>query len=196
MKKNDKKLIYFLIILIISLSSILLYKINKSEKDLYNETYEEADKILENINNINIYDNIPNQENNNNIIATSEKKSQDSQIKSDRIDSFIKISKLGIFSPVVKETSMTNLKVSPTKLWGCEPNTVGNYCIIGHNWKNDEQFSKINTLQIGDTAELTTTNGVTLKYSLYEKYNVNEKDLSFTSQKTNGSKELTLVTCC
>lgn len=28
------------------------------------------------------------------------------------------------------------LKISPTKFWGADPNEVGNFCIVGHNYRN------------------------------------------------------------
>ena len=28
------------------------------------------------------------------------------------------------------------LKISPTRFWGPEPNEVGNFCIVGHNYRN------------------------------------------------------------
>ena len=35
----------------------------------------------------------------------------------------------------VEETDAL-LKISPTKFWGPDPNTEGNFCVVGHNYRN------------------------------------------------------------
>ena len=87
------------------------------------------------------------------------------------------------------------LKISPTKFWGSDPNEVGNFCIVGHNYRNSRFFSKVPSLVNGDIIEITDTSGNTLRYSIYNKYEVVPEDLSCTSQLTNGKKEITLITC-
>ena len=87
------------------------------------------------------------------------------------------------------------LKISPTKFWGPNPHEVGNLCIVGHNYRNTKFFSKVPTLENGDIIEITDLDNKTLRYSVYDKYQVNPNDLSCTSQLTNGNKEITLITC-
>lgn len=87
------------------------------------------------------------------------------------------------------------LKISPTKFWGADPNEVGNFCIVGHNYRNSRFFSKVPSLVNGDVIEITDTSGNTLRYSIYNKYEVVPEDLSCTSQLTKGKKEITLITC-
>ena len=87
------------------------------------------------------------------------------------------------------------LKIAPTKFWGSDPNEVGNFCIVGHNYRNTKFFSKVPTLENGDVIEITDASGKTLRYSVYDKYEVVPEDLSCTSQLTNGRKEITLITC-
>ena len=87
------------------------------------------------------------------------------------------------------------LKISPTKFWGSNPNEVGNFCIVGHNYRNNKFFSKVPTLENGDIIEITDIEGRTLRYSIYNKYEVVPEDLSCTSQLTNGKKEITVITC-
>ena len=50
-------------------------------------------------------------------------------------------------------------------------------------------------LQIGDEIEITDLTGQTLIYSVYDKYVVEPNDTDCTSQRTNGLKEVTLITC-
>ena len=93
------------------------------------------------------------------------------------------------------DTHENLLKISPTKFWGADPNEVGNFCIVGHNYRNTKFFSKVPTLEMGDVIEITDSAGKTLRYSVYNKYEVVPEDLSCTSQLTDGKKEITLITC-
>ena len=87
------------------------------------------------------------------------------------------------------------LKISPTKFWGPDPNTEGNFCVVGHNYRNSKFFSKVPTLENGDIIEITDSNNKTLRYSVYSKYEVDPNDISCIDQNTNGKKEVTLITC-
>lgn len=87
------------------------------------------------------------------------------------------------------------LKNSPTKFWGPEINEVGNFCIVGHNYRNTRFFSKVPTLVNGDIIEITDLSGRTIQYKVYNKYEVDPSDVSCTTQLTNGRKEITLITC-
>ena len=105
------------------------------------------------------------------------------------------IPKLNLSYPVLAETSDKLLKISPCKFWGPNPNEVGNFCIVGHNYRNKKFFSKVPTLEMGDTVKLTDLSGRTLTYKIYDKYTVDPTDVKCTSQLTNGKKEVTLITC-
>ncbi len=89
------------------------------------------------------------------------------------------------------------LKISPCKFWGADPNEVGNFCIVGHNYRTNKFFSHVPELRIGDDIEITDMirNGETVTYKVYDKYIVDPDDVSCTSQRTNGLKEITLITC-
>ena len=92
------------------------------------------------------------------------------------------------------------LKISPVKFHGPEINEVGNYCIVGHNYRNGKMFGRLHELKNGDIVELEDLTGRKVKYKVYEKKVVEPTDTSCTSQKTkNGEdlrfRELTLITC-
>ena len=117
------------------------------------------------------------------------------------IEGSIKISKIGIDYPILlgttgseKETEAL-LKSSPCKFHGPELNEVGNYCIVGHNYRNSRFFSKVPTLVNGDIIEITDLSKRTILYKVYDKHIVKEDDLQDTDQRTNGKKEITLITC-
>lgn len=107
----------------------------------------------------------------------------------------LNIPKLGINYPVLSDTSEELLKISLNKYWGPEANEIGNYCIVGHNYKNTKFFSKLDQLVNGDIVELTDLTGRTLTYTIYDSYIVEPTDVSCTSQLTKGKKEVTLITC-
>jgi LPXTG-site transpeptidase (sortase) family protein len=107
----------------------------------------------------------------------------------------INIPSIGVNYPILAETTDNLLKVSVCRFWGGNANEVGNLCIAGHNYRNNRFFSKVLTLKVGDIIEITDLNNQTIKYSVYDKYTVDPKDRSCTSQVTNGKKIVTLITC-
>lgn len=110
-------------------------------------------------------------------------------------ESVITIPKIGISYPVLSDTSDELLEVSVNKYWGPAPNEVGNYCIVGHNYRNGKMFGRLSELEDGDIVQLEDTTGRTIQYQVYRKYVVEPTDTRCTSQLTNGRKELTLITC-
>ncbi len=117
------------------------------------------------------------------------------------VDAKIQIPKInveyGIVSGETKSVQETEelLKMSPVKFHGPEPNEVGNYCIVGHNYRNTKFFSKVPTLVNGDIIKITDMTGKTVEYAVYDKYTVVPEDVSCTSQETGGKTEITLITC-
>lgn len=194
MKKGERKIIFFLLLIIIIFSCILIYKIQASPKydeKLYDEIYEEYNQLFEN-------DQAEIKEKNNSAIS---KKDNQVYVKSDkhgkqyRVLGKIIIPKISIHYPIINETSEEYLKIAPTKLYGPEINEVGNFCIVGHNYKNNQFFSRLSELNVGDKVFLTPNNGKDLKYLVYNKYEIEETDMECTNQNTNGNVEITLITC-
>lgn len=107
----------------------------------------------------------------------------------------INIPSINLTYPVLSTYNDELLKKSPCKYWGPDPNQVGNFCIVAHNYRNTKFFSKVPELENGDIVEITDLSGTTLQYVVYDKYVINEKDKTCSSQKTDGRKEVTLITC-
>lgn len=107
----------------------------------------------------------------------------------------ITIPKIGVDYPILSETTTDLLKKSPCKFWGADPNQVGNFCIVGHNYRNSLFFSKVPTLENGDIIEITDLSNTTVQYSVYDKYTVAPDNTACTSQLTNGRREITVITC-
>ena len=117
-------------------------------------------------------------------------------------DGKITIPKINVEYPILDGESDSEaeteelLRMSPVKFHGPEINTVGNYCIVGHNYRNSRFFSKVPTLVNGDTIQITDfADNSTVEYVVYDKYVVDPTDVSCTSQNTDGRREITLITC-
>lgn len=111
------------------------------------------------------------------------------------VEAIIRIPRLEINYPVIAETSEELLKISINKYWGPAPNEVGNYCVVGHNYKSKKMFGRLSEAVNGDIIELEGIDGKVIKYSVYDKYTVDPTDTKCTSQLTNGRREVTLITC-
>lgn len=110
-------------------------------------------------------------------------------------EAVLNIPRLGINYPVLSEWSEELLKISLNKYWGPKPNEIGNYCIVGHNYKSGKMFGKLPEITNGDIIELKDMSGRVIKYSVYDRYVVEPTDTACTSQLTGGKRELTLITC-
>ena len=119
-------------------------------------------------------------------------------------EAIITIPKIDISYPVLSKTYDEFLEISVNRYWPeqgkLKPNEVGNYCIVGHNYRNGKMFGRLNELEHGDIVELQDMSGKTIKYEVYKKYVVEPTDTSCTSQLTEDGRELqfrelTLITC-
>lgn len=107
----------------------------------------------------------------------------------------IVIPKINVDYTILDHWSDELLKVSICKFHGANPNEVGNLCLVGHNWRNKRFFSKVPTLEIGDIVEITDLNKTTIDYEVYDIHTVDPSNTDDTTQKTNGRREVTLITC-
>lgn len=112
-----------------------------------------------------------------------------------KAEAILNIPSLDINYPVLSETSDELLKISLNKYWGPNPNEIGNYCVVGHNYKNGKMFGKLSKVEIGDKIYLTDNRRHTVTYQIYNKYVVSPTDVRCTSQLTGGKREVTLITC-
>ena len=118
-------------------------------------------------------------------------------------EAIITIPKIDITYPVLSETSDELLSISVNRYWPkpdkLKPNEVGNYCIVGHNYRNGKMFGRLNELVNGDIVVLEDMTGRKVQYAVYNTYIVNPDDTSCTSQLANGKpltrREITLITC-
>lgn len=111
------------------------------------------------------------------------------------IIAIIRIPKLGLEYPVLSEWDYNLLKNAVCKFHGADPNQIGNFCMIGHNYKNNKFFSQLVTLEERDIIQIQDMSGRVVDYAVYKNYVVEPDDTSCTTQETNGKKEITLITC-
>lgn len=210
-KKKNRYKIYF-IISIIFIIFLLIFSIyyeydrNKSEqvsKEILqnmNNNYGKTDIIMVVLNNENISDSSSSD-------TSFEKLKNSYNMYETVINGFkctavaeITIPRLNINYPILKgetgskEETEALLKSSPIEFYGNGANKPGNFCVAGHNYRNEKFFSKILNLDIGDIIEIEADNKK-IEYAVYNKYEVIPEDDSCTNQNTNGKKEVTLITC-
>lgn len=108
----------------------------------------------------------------------------------------VRIPKINITYPILSKTTDALMKVDPCKFHGPSPNEVGNLCIIAHNYRRKGVFfSDVENLVIGDIVEIKDLSQRTIQYEIYDIHTVWPDNVEDTTQKTNGRKEVTLITC-
>lgn len=107
----------------------------------------------------------------------------------------IEIPKLNIKYPILSNTNDEFLKIAPCRFYGPYPNEEGNLCIAAHNYDDNRFFSNLFEIDVNDEIKIYDCNNRAVSYYVYQKYETPETDTSCTSQNTNGTKEITLVTC-
>lgn len=108
----------------------------------------------------------------------------------------IMIDKLNVRLQILSKYTDEIMKISVCRLYGPKyPNQEGNFCIIGHNYRNTKFFSKLSTLEIGDTFKLVDVDENFVTYKIYDKYTVEPTDVSCLEQNNDGKRIVTLITC-
>lgn len=107
----------------------------------------------------------------------------------------LEIPKIDLETYVLKTYSNESLNISVVKFWGAKPNTEGNFCIAGHNFKNKNMFHDLKKLSVGDNLFIIDNNVGRVEYEIYDIYMVLPDDVSCLSQETKGEKQVTLITC-
>lgn len=183
-KKIHSKYVFFLrwqfilsiIILVISISYFII--------SYYKNNDDVSRQLLNNRNIASLYDQ--------NYIASPVYSSNNNTFE---VIGIISIEKINITYPILSHMNDELLKIAPCKFYGSNPNQVGNLCIAGHNFNNSTFFSDLPKLELDDIITIYDNYSTVLQYKVYYIDEVNNSDVSCTSQDTNGKKEVTLVTC-
>lgn len=193
MNKN-RRLIKIRIIILIILIFIILYvffKIYQESKIKLVETKNLNEEIFE-LYKENIE--ISNMDNNKNISKISNEKIESKYLNFDVIAK-LEIPIINLETVILKDYSKKALDVCATKFWGPNPNEIGNFCIVGHNYKKKNMFSNLINLKIGDEIYLSDNNNGKHKYNIYDIYKVKSNSTFPLEQETEGKKDVTLITC-
>lgn len=100
--------------------------------------------------------------------------------------------------PIIDEVSKSSIETSVAVLYppgGETINQPGNTVVIGHNYRNGVFFSNNKKLKVGDKIHVKDYRGVSLTYTIYNKFETSDQDISFYQRETDGKAELTLSTC-
>ena len=178
-KQKSKKLslsnfqfIISIIILIVLVFALLFYLFSLFKKE------NQSNELIDNYSIFKLYSdqNISSNESDNNIFG------------------IIEIPKINIYYPIISKISDEALKVAPCKISGNGPDKNSNLCIAGHNYNNSMFFSNLNLLNNNDEIFIYY-NDTKFVYYVFNKYEVDEGDLTPISDYTENTKELTLITC-
>lgn len=126
---------------------------------------------------------------------SSKSKKKVSQYYNYDVCGYIRIPKTGIKYPIIATLSKQALEKGVCVEYGPGPNEPGNTVIAGHNYLNRLFFSKNKNLNIGDKVYITDLYGVTVEYTIYNKFETSPQDTSYMFRDTGGIPEITLATC-
>ena len=190
--KKVKIIRNLIIIFVFSLLFFILLDIRKEEGIKENTEKILVEKINSEINN---GENLEKEQQSTDIKQNVEKEYIEKEFKGYKVNAKLYIPQINLETYVLEEYSIQSLLTSVTKFYGGEPNTVGNYCIAGHNYGPSNMFQNIKKLNQNDEIFLTDINGNKYKYVVYDIYKVWPNDTKCLTQETKGNIELTLITC-
>ncbi len=203
--------VFFIILLIalLCIAGYIAYKfisakiINDDSEEYIAEFENEIGELEEDIINDETVENAENQGENtkknkaktvNNARKSKSKKSVKKYYNYD-IGGYIRIPKTGIKYPIISTLSKQALEKGVCVEYGPGPNEPGNTVIAGHNYLNRLFFSKNKNLNIGDKVYITDLYGVTVEYTIYNKFETSPQDTNYMFRDTGGAPEITLATC-
>lgn len=111
----------------------------------------------------------------------------------------ISIPRLNIQYPIFSVDNTATLRVGTAAIYPANMeqalNKPGNVVIAGHNYRNSRMFSKLHTLQNGDSIYITNISGQKLEYKVYNNYTADENDFTYATRDTGEAIEISLSTC-
>ena len=201
-KKNDKKtkkriVNLFFILIFLGTLSFFIKERNIENKIIENKLLESNYNIENVSSDISKEDgkNITNSTNNINTTKQYEKENIIEEYKGYDVIAKLEIPKINLETYVLKTYSEEALKISVVKFWGADPNREGNFCIAGHNFKNNNMFKNLKKLEIGDNLFVIDEKQGRIEYEVFDVYKVLPENVECLSQETNGEKQVTLITC-
>ena len=96
---------------------------------------------------------------------------------------------------ILEEYTEEGMDICASKFWGPEPNEIGNFCIVGHNYNKENMFSNLINLKIGDEIYLIDNKNGKITYTIFDIYKVKPQNTFPLDQNTAGKRIITLITC-
>lgn len=96
---------------------------------------------------------------------------------------------------ILEEYTEEGMDICASKFWGPEPNEIGNFCIVGHNYNKENMFSNLINLNIGDEIYLIDNKNGKITYTIFDIYKVKPQNIFPLDQNTAGKRIITLITC-
>lgn len=107
----------------------------------------------------------------------------------------LEIEKIGLELPVIAELSDEALKTAPCLYAGPgTPEDVGNIVIVGHNYRNDSHFGRLDELEAGAVVQLTDMYGEVYDYEIYDIQTIAPDGVA-ALEDYEGERGLALITC-
>ena len=107
----------------------------------------------------------------------------------------LEIPKINLETNILKEYSEEGMKVCASKFWGANPNEIGNFCIAGHNYEQENMFHHLIDLTVGDELYVLDNKNGKYAYTIYDIYKVKPQNTDPIKQDTKGKRVVTLITC-
>lgn len=176
-----KKIVNLILIIIIACLVILVLSETEKEKNISKKSYN----FLSGENNIEKKE----------TIKEYPKEDFEENYKGYSVCAKLNIPVIELDTSVLGKYSAEALNVSVTKFWGVNPNENGNFCIVGHNFKNKNMFSKLKNLNLGDRLFITDKKIGKVEYEIFKIDTVVPEDVNCLTSITKNEKEVTLITC-
>lgn len=107
----------------------------------------------------------------------------------------IRIPDIYLEYPILKENTPEALETSLVLMYTSQGlNNPGNSVIIGHNYRNEIMFSRLDELKERDAIYITDTTGRKTEYRIYSIYTTEENENNYITRNTEGKKEISLST--
>ena len=107
----------------------------------------------------------------------------------------LSIGAIGLELPVIGELSDDALKTAPCLYAGPSlPEDAGNIVIVGHNYRNESHFGRLDELEAGGAVQLTDKYGEVYNYEVYSTETIAPDQIS-ALENYEGAHGLALITC-
>ncbi len=180
---NKKKVFFCIILVIVIIASVVYYIQTKKAKDVNMQPVEEVAEVTTEEPEV--------EEKQDELVDVSD---IPEKMGNYEVLGKLVIDKIGVEKNILAICENDSLKLSPSKLYGPDLNESGNFVVSGHNWNN--MLKRLSEMQVGDTLYMINKQTkAKVEYKVYNMYTCVPEDLSCLDQNSDGSREVTIITC-